>query len=150
MSRSHGHTRGGKQTSEYMIWSAMICRCVNVNHKNFADYGGRGITVCARWRNSFEAFFEDMGGRPAGTSIDRIDNAKGYYKENCRWATKIQQVRNKRTNRLLTLNGVTHCSAEWSELLGFRENTIALRIRLGWSDERILTTPIRKLVRRKH
>jgi hypothetical protein len=80
-------------------WRKMIERCTNKNHAQFADYGGRGITVSERWRNSFSAFVDDMKPRPEGTTLDRIENNLGYYRENCRWATKKQQAANRRKRR---------------------------------------------------
>jgi hypothetical protein len=82
-------------TKIYMIWSEMIARCNRPTHKRYSDYGGRGITVCDRWRD-FTAFYEDMGDRPHGRSLDRIDNDKGYSPENCQWATAIEQRANRR------------------------------------------------------
>lgn len=86
-------------TPTYNSWSAMWTRCTSTKHKQFNDYGGRGITVCDAWQ-SFDEFLKDMGERPAGRTIDRIDNDKGYSGGNCRWATRAEQARNKRTTRI--------------------------------------------------
>ncbi len=94
--RTHGHTAGGEISPEYQSWKAMKERCYNPNHVRYADYGGRGILVCARWKNSFENFFEDMGERPEGESLDRINPNAGYSPSNCRWATDKQQNFNRR------------------------------------------------------
>ncbi len=94
---THGHSRP-RRTPTYGTWTAMRKRCMNPKDKYYADYGGRGITVCARWL-SFENFLADMGERPAGRSIDRIDNARGYEPGNCRWATAREQRANQRAPR---------------------------------------------------
>lgn len=95
----HGHTSGGKMTKTYSTWRAMHNRCLNPNTKDYKNYGGRGIFICDEWLN-FEKFLADMGERPDNTTIDRIDVNKGYYPENCRWATQAEQDRNKRTTKL--------------------------------------------------
>lgn len=90
-------THGKTKTIEYKIWSSMKARCNNAKTKVYADYGGRGITVCPEWLNSFETFYSDMGPRPSKDySLDRKDNDKGYYKENCKWATRVEQQNNTR------------------------------------------------------
>ena len=92
---SHGHTSGGRHTPTYRSWYAMIQRCTNPRNHKYRDYGGRGISVCKRWR-SFENFLADMGERPAGLTLDRRDNDGSYEPGNCRWATSHEQARNKR------------------------------------------------------
>ena len=94
---THGHKRGGGNgTPEYMSWRSMRMRCTKPTAKGYKYWGGRGITVCGRWLNSFENFYSDMGPRPAGTSLDRIDNNGNYEPGNCRWATGPEQRANQR------------------------------------------------------
>jgi hypothetical protein len=99
-------THGMSHTPEYYIWKAMNQRCTNSNTKNYSDYGGRGITVCERWLDSFEAFYEDMGPRPSPDhSIERRENDGNYEKSNCYWATRTEQNNNKRNNTLYSYKG---------------------------------------------
>jgi hypothetical protein len=110
-------THGSSYTKIYCAWTDMNRRCYNRASNNFHNYGGRGISVCERWRNSFEAFRDDMGPRPAGMSIERIDNDGNYEPGNCRWATRSEQNRNTRQNRLVTFNNETRCVSGWAEIL---------------------------------
>jgi hypothetical protein len=139
---THGATRQNR-TPEYRTWASMIRRCTNPNEDNYPAYGGRGITVCDRWRGSFEAFLKDMGPRPQGTSIDRIDGSAGYEPANCRWATQKEQMRNTRRSRVLEFNGRKMPMVSWAEETGISQRLILGRLRRGWSVERALTEPVR-------
>lgn len=125
---THGQAKYGKTTTTYKIWQWMKDRCGNKNNQRYEDYGGRGIKVCQRWLKS-ENFYEDMGKRPKRLSIERVDNSKGYYKENCRWATRTEQARNTRSNRLLEYNGQIKCLAEWAEKLEINRGTLLSRLK---------------------
>lgn len=134
----HGHLVNDRQSPEYTTWRAMLRRCKDKALVNFSNYGGRGIKVCERW-HVFENFVADVGRRPDGTSLDRIDSSGNYEPGNVRWSTQKQQCRNTRTNRLLTNKGKTMCVAEWAEQIGISENTIRGRLFRGASDEVALT-----------
>jgi hypothetical protein len=96
---THGMAAVWKRRPEYVAWQHAKDRCHNPRNKNYPEWGGRGITMSEEWRNSFEAFYRDMGPRPPGTSLDRIKNELGYSKDNCRWATRLQQNNNRRPRR---------------------------------------------------
>lgn len=118
--------------SEYDSWSGMFRRC-----RPGKDYALRGIKVCKRW-SSFALFLQDMGPKPGpGFEIDRKDNDGNYAPSNCRWATRKQQCRNTRRNRLITYNGQTRCVSEWAEVFGISEKVLSRRIRLGWTGARL-------------
>lgn len=137
---THGKSNGNSRS--HRIWNGLKQRCFNENNPDFEKYGGRGITVCDRWKNSYEAFVEDMGEPPSAKhSLDRRNNDGSYCPENCRWATKIEQDRNKRTNRLITWNGETLCLTEWAERIGVHPATLANRLS-KWSLEEAMTTPL--------
>lgn len=117
----------------------MIDRCSNPQHKYYARYGGRGIRVCARWLSSFQLFLDDMGERPKGTTIDRINNAGDYEPNNCRWATWDVQSCNKASTHYLTIGGKTQAIAKWARDVGLKKTTVTGRIARGWTPERALS-----------
>lgn len=138
-------THGKSHTLTWHTWVRIRQRCNNVTNINYNDYGGRGIKVCDRWMESYENFLEDMGERPIGKySLDRIDNSKGYSKENCRWATDIEQSRNTRRNVKIMFEGEMRCMSEIEEMLGFNKNIIGARLRTGNTDN------LFREVRKKH
>lgn len=113
--RNHKHGMAGSKV--YKIWADMVARCRRPSHKKYADYGGRGITVCDRWLK-FENFFADMGDRPDGRSLDRVNNSKGYSPENCAWRTISEQNSNKRNNRYVEAFGINLPISWWGQLIG--------------------------------
>jgi hypothetical protein len=129
-------TKGGR-SKEYAAksWYSMLDRCNNPNNPEYLSYGGRGITVCSRWMNSLEDFLRDMGDRPEGMSLDRIDVNGNYEPSNCRWASDKEQARNKRNTLYLTYLGKTLSLAEWAEELETPYPTIAARYKKGWTVE---------------
>ena len=135
-------THGMTKSPEYVAWHDMKNRCYLKSNKQYKDYGGRGIKVCAEWRDSFEQFFADMGCRPDGHSIDRIDNSRGYDKYNCRWATRRQQDVNRSNSRVLDFNGKQQTVVEWAEEL--KNPQLRNRLHRGWSVHRALTTPYKE------
>lgn len=146
-STTHGHARKRQRTRAYRSWEQMRSRCNKPTDKDYPDYGGRGITVCELWRD-FAAFIADMGEPPPGMTLDRRDNNKGYCRENCRWATAIEQHQNTRANIYLTFAGETLCISEWERRLGFPKDRIGARLKQGWPVERALTTPMRAYPRK--
>jgi len=135
---TRSRTHGMSKTPEFITWSHMKQRCQNPKDKDFYNYGARGISVCARWSDSFIAFVCDMGLRPSPLhSIERRDNSKGYDIANCRWGTKTEQSRNRTTARRITANGTTLGLSEWAEKTGMSADRIRARIdKLGWSNDR--------------
>lgn len=134
---------GGYLTPEYKSWNAMNQRCHNERSTSFAQYGGRGISVCTQWRgdSGFLRFVEDMGPRPEGFSIDRIDPNGNYEPANCRWASQEVQDNNKRHSALITVGGETLSQAQWARRSGLSKNTVAERIKDGWPPELAATLP---------
>jgi hypothetical protein len=126
--------RGGKKQShpEYSVWENMKQRCRNRNSPHWHNYGGRGVAVCERWSQSFWNFLTDMGQRPTGLhTLERIDNDGDYEPNNCRWATRKEQQRNRRANHLISYNGRLLCMAELAELFGCEVSALRSRIRRG-------------------
>ncbi len=137
------NTRHGMTGSKvHKIWTQMKYRCLTPTSHAYDRYGGAGIFVCDRWL-IFENFFEDMGYPPSKKhSIDRIDGTKGYSKENCRWATSMQQSANLKTNKKITLNGIVYNEREFARVIGISRSTLRSRLRRGWSIERISNVPV--------
>ena len=136
-------TRGMKGTSEYKSWYDIKTRCFNPNHKQYSNWGGRGITVCDSWRNSFENFLADMVLKPSPKhSIDRIDNNGNYSAENCKWSTPKEQANNRNSNRLITIACVTLTIAQWTKEMSFGESVIWKRLENGWSERDAVLTPV--------
>lgn len=138
----HGEYRGGKSV-EAQTLEDIIQRCTNPDNEWYPEYGGRGVTVCDRWRgeHGITNFIADMGRRPDGLTIDRIDTNGPYSPDNCRWASRSEQQRNRRCNKLITAFGKTQCLAAWAEETGLRFGLIYWRLSAGWSPERAVSEP---------
>ena len=134
-----------RNSKEWHTWATMIQRCTNPKNKKFPSYGGRGIAICQRWLK-FENFFQDMGFKPPSGdySLERNNNDGNYEPGNCRWANRLDQGSNRRDNINLTVNGETHCIAEWSRITGIKATTLYSRIyKYKWSPEKAVgLTPI--------
>ena len=127
---------GMKNTSTYSSWCAMKERCLNKSSKDFSYYGGKGITICDKWINSFEEFYQDMGERPKKTSINRINNSLGYFKENCEWTSASKQQKNKTTSYFCEINGVVYDSlTDAAKVFKVTKQTISKWVN-GWFDKR--------------
>lgn len=138
-----GARRGGAKSAEYRIWTSMLTRCHNERCKSFARYGGRGITVCERWRADFAAFLADVGPRPSPRhQIDRIDNARGYEPGNVRWATAREQALNRRSNRMVTIGTETLPVGAWLDRYDTSRELFNGRVRAGWSVVDAITRPV--------
>lgn len=129
-------THGKTNSPEYSSYSSMVTRCTNKNRNTKENYIDRGIVICKRWKK-FENFYKDMGPRPKGTTLDRIDNNKGYYPANCRWATHREQQQNKRSNRYITAFGKTQAVVEWSRETGISQFTLYYRMNIGLTGEAV-------------
>lgn len=141
--RKFGQKKHGlSYAPEYRAWQQMRLRCTDPKHHAWPSYGGRGITVCQRWLDSVADFIADMGPKPSPKhELDRIDNDRGYEPSNCRWATRKENDRNRRSNRILELGGERKTLAEWCERFGMRGDTVSWRLKIGWTVEQALKTP---------
>jgi hypothetical protein len=139
---THGHTKGGKHSKTYESWAGIISRCKNKNKKAYKNYGARGITVCKRWE-VFENFYADMGDKPDGMTIERVDNDKGYDLGNCKWATRYDQANNTRRNRFIEHNGETKTISQWAREKNLYPQTLYNRINiLKWPHGKAIDTPV--------
>ena len=139
-SRTHGMANSrvkGYANKAYGVWQAMRDRCSNPNRADFHRYGGRGVSVCQRWEK-FENFYADMGEPPTGTSLDRIDNDKGYSKKNCRWATRKEQVYNSTRIKYVVIKGVSKPLQVWLKESGIKRDTYYRRVRKGFTEQEAL------------
>lgn len=142
--RARLSTHGETGSPEHVSWASMISRCHgSLADKNAAGYRDRGISVCQEWRASFAAFLEHMGRRPSlKHTLDRINNDRGYEPGNCRWATKTEQARNRRSSHVLVVGDVGRTIAEWAEVSGLSQNIIERRVNLlGWDHRRAVSEP---------
>lgn len=130
--KQHKHRTTGHHSPTYISWKTMRQRC----WKGYTTYD-------PRW-DAFRVFLEDMGERPDGTTLDRIDGTRGYFKDNVRWATATQQARNRKSNRVITYDGLSLIAVEWDERQGFRKGTVSCRLAKGWDEVRAITQPVRK------
>jgi hypothetical protein len=135
-------THGLSGTPTYRAWKSMKWRCYNYKCAEYLHYGGRGIKVCDRWIHSYENFFADMGERPSDKySLERVDNNGDYCPENCKWATKKEQCRNRRGLHYLTIDGQTKCLSEWCQIYGLNPGTVFHRMKKrGWDVVKAVTT----------
>lgn len=134
---------GMRRSKAYGIWTGIRNRCNNPNEPAYQNYGGRGISVCQEW-SKFTKFYSDMGDPPPGMTLDRVDNDKGYSLENCQWRSRTEQGRNKRNNVLICLDGETHPLSFWAERFNIGYKVVHQRLRLGWSPNAAITTPVIK------
>lgn len=141
---THGYSRHPDKKKLYATWQSMRRRCNDPRVTSYPQYGGRGITVCERW-NKFENFLADMGHKPGPEySLERIDNDGPYSKENCKWATDIEQAQNKKNNIKVTFGGATRSLSYWCDMFKMSHATASSRIKVeGMSPQEALTTPLK-------
>lgn len=145
---THGACASGKTSPTYKSWDCMVQRCTNPNTPRYDRYGGRGITICDRWKK-FESFVADMGDRMPGMTLERIDNDKGYSKENCRWATRADQSLNRSVNIVIELNGRKQTASQWADEIGIDRRIIYGRIKDGWDATKAVITPVAKRLKKR-
>lgn len=131
VSAAKATTHGKRYSREYSTWVAMRGRCLSPTHKDYPRYGAKGISVCSAWASSFEAFFADMGHRPHGTTLDRIDPAKGYGPENCRWATPHEQARNRQDITIVDTPAGRMALVDYAAIVGLTKGAAHLRMKRG-------------------
>lgn len=141
LNKIHCYTHGQAHTRAYKTWLSMKARCLVKTHIAYDRYGGRGIKICSKWANSFEAFYKDMGQPGTGQSIERKANNGHYEPGNCRWATAKEQAGNRCNNYHITWQGRTQILSKWAEETGLNGTVISNRIKKGWTIEDALTTP---------
>lgn len=140
--RLRNYRHGLRHSKVYNAWRNMKRRCYSTVDSHYHSYGGRGITVCGRWLESFENFLQDMGIPEKCLSLDRVDTNGNYSKENCRWATNKQQATNKRNTVMCSLGDLTLPLITWAEKTGIALPTLYQRLQRGWTDEETLTIPL--------
>jgi hypothetical protein len=140
---THGHARRGRVSPTYKTWRSMHMRCYRENNPSFDHYGAKGVIVCNRW-HTFENFLSDMGERPEGCTIDRVDSNKNYTKTNCRWLNASENSA-RAQNRYLTFRGKKKTISQLAIEFGIRQDTLHFRVfKAGWDLEKAVTTPTRK------
>jgi hypothetical protein len=142
------HGRGDPNDPTYRVWVDMRRRCSQPSRPEYANYGGRGINVCERWQE-FRYFLADMGDKPPGMTLERLDNDGHYEPGNCRWATYRAQNNNRRSNRVLEWDGRSQTLRQWADELGMGHSTLRRRLEAGWSVERALTEPLQTIYSHK-
>lgn len=145
MPTKHGLSR----TLEYRSWQQMRLRCLNPRHKAYPNYGGRGISVCARWLESPINFYEDMGPKPTPLhELDRIDNDGNYEPGNCRWTSRSRNSRNRRSTTYIEFRGKVHSVPDLCEQFSISQDAARWRLKQGWSAEEVFTVPMRNYPRK--
>lgn len=138
----------GKRKPEYEVWRSIKKRCLLKTHPAFKNYGGRGITICDRWKDSFENFITDMGRRPSSNhQIERIDNNGNYEPPNCKWATVVEQINNRRNTVIIEHNGISKPLSYWAKEVNINVERLRVRLKEGWPFDRAISEPLKKINR---